>query len=171
MGLLARQEVLSDLTPLGIAGEGREEVGTAEFGREGNGVLIQLFHVPWATGERGREDDMLLAGLSTDGSTVRLGIDDSLVGISADGLLILLDPVEITALAGHICIADEMLKQLAAAEEAIEFAVADLHKIPVQSQRRISKKKHDEPVVRLESHSFGATSARCSYSWYGRSAR
>ena len=87
MSLFARQEVLSDLAPVLVAGEGDEEVRTAEFGGKGHGVLIQLLHIPWATVVRGREDDMLLAGLSTGSSTIGLSRLNASVGISANGLL------------------------------------------------------------------------------------
>ena len=76
---------------------------------------------------------MLLASLSTGSSTIGLGVPDVFVAVSANGGLIRPHPIKIIALAGDIRIAHEMLQQPTAAEEAIEFAGADLHKIPMTS--------------------------------------
>jgi hypothetical protein len=49
---------LRDLLPLGVAGEGDEEVRLAALSDDGHGVLAQALHVPGAARERSGEDDL-----------------------------------------------------------------------------------------------------------------
>ena len=80
------------------------------------------------------EDDALLASLIACSSSTGMGVDDSLICISPDSRLMLLEPMESIALDGDICIAHKVLEQSTAMEEMVEFARTNLHQISVAWQ-------------------------------------
>ncbi len=79
----------------------------------------------------GGEDDSLFASLVPSRGSVSSSVNDCLIRGSTNGLLILLDPMEVVTLNGDVCITDEMLKQSSAVKKAIELAGAALHKIAI----------------------------------------
>jgi hypothetical protein len=54
---LAGQQLLLDLTPLGVARDGDEQVRLAQLPHNGHGILVQLMHMAGAAQEGGGKDD------------------------------------------------------------------------------------------------------------------
>ncbi len=127
----ACQELLLDLLPLGIAGERDEEIWPTKLRIQSDAVVKKLLHKAWTALKGRREDDSLFAGLIACGGSIGVRISDCLVTVSANRLLVLLDPVESIAFNSDVSVADEVLQQSSAVEEAIELAGTALHQISV----------------------------------------